>query len=150
MRVSILFTFGKHFTDPIMSVTEETWTYNTCQTATLFIEVHVPSLEIERSCICLFLRNVVWIFILSLSTINVFNFHLHQLNWPLRYNWNIVESGVHTITITLSIYKYYDFITQLTLPPEVVGVLLLILNWFAIFLHDRLEIWPAMMHVMHS
>ena len=48
----ILFTCGKHFPDPIMSTTEETWTYNTCQTAPLFIEVHVPSLEIERSCIC--------------------------------------------------------------------------------------------------
>ena len=30
---------------------------------------------------------------------------LHQLNWPPRYNWNIVESGVNTIKQTNIIVK---------------------------------------------
>ena len=52
VRVGILPTYENHFHDRIISLRGQVWAHKTSLTPPLFINVSVPSLKSERSCIC--------------------------------------------------------------------------------------------------
>ena len=81
VRVDILLTCWKHLYDRIISLRGEVSVHITSLTPSLFIEVPVPSLESDRSCICV-LGVLILIFYLALFRqcgIFVLFFNLIQL-----------------------------------------------------------------------
>jgi hypothetical protein len=73
MRVGILFTWGRHLYNRIITLRRDAWARKASLSPPLFIEVSVPSQESERSCIC-----VLHVSILPLSTIFILDLEMFQ------------------------------------------------------------------------
>ena len=76
MKIGIFLTCGKYLHDRIISLRVKIWAHKTSAFPGLFIDMHVPTQECERSCIC-----ILGVSILPLPTIFIFDFGIVPTMW---------------------------------------------------------------------